>query len=93
MKASTDRLIGRIMALTLLGASLAWTSAAFASPREPHHVTYFNYTATERVHPSEGPKASVVCGVMGCSGNNPQPIKGGHGGAGGGTIKVGEVAN
>jgi len=92
MKASTDRLIGRIMALTLFAASLALMgSAAFASPRGTH-VTYFNYTATERVHPSEGPKANVSCGIMGCSGNNPAPqhIKGGGHGGGGGTITIGE---
>jgi hypothetical protein len=91
MKASTDRIIGRIMALTLFGASLALMgSAAFAAPRGTH-VTYFNYEA-ERVHPSEGPKSQVVCGIQGCSGNNPasQHIKGGGHGGGGGTITIGE---
>jgi hypothetical protein len=71
MTPKTDRIIGRVMAFTLLACSITFCART-------------GTTVINTIH-----KPDVVCGIGGCSGNNPSGVKGGHGGAGGGTIKVG----
>lgn len=70
----------RMIAICFMSAAIMWANYCIAFPPVAENLEARNTTVMTITH-----KPDVVCGALGCSGNNPGHIKGtGHGGAGGG---------